>query len=172
MLNSKKQLDSLKQGLRHAFGEIKNEFNEHLESINQNTSEIQAVYDYVADVEHKIDKLSERLDELQMALNPNMSHDQFKVDLTHREQETFMVLYAEQDVLNAEDIARRLGFTEEMVNRYVFNLISKGIPIIREYKDDSVTLKLDHRFKDLQARKNVLKINESINQQLMSDNIL
>ncbi len=165
-------MDSLKQGLKLAFSDIKTEFNEHLETINQNTSEIQAVYEYVAEVEGKIDKLSERLDELQMALNPDMSYDQFDVELTHREQETFMVLYAERELLSSQEIARRLGFTEEMVNRYVFNLISKGIPVIRDYDNGVLTLRLDNRFKDLQARKNVLKINESVNKQLMSDNIL
>ncbi len=167
-----KELDQLKHGLKLAFKDIKSEFSEHLESINQNTGEIQSLYDYVAEVEHKIEKLSERIDELQMSVNPDLSHDQFSVELTHREQETFMVLYAASDDLSAKDVARRLGFTDEMVNRYVYNLITKGIPVIKQYSEGELKLKLDHKFKDLQARKNVLKIDEAISKQLLEDDML
>ena len=166
------KFDKLKQGLKEAFKQIKHEFNEHLETINQNTSEIQGLYDYVSEVEQKLDKLNERIDELQMSVNPDMTYDQFNVELSHREQEVFVMLYAEQDKVTPVDIARKLGFTDEMVHRYIYNLITKGIPVIKHFEKEEMLLSLDVRFKDLQARKNILKINESVSQQLMSDKIL
>lgn len=166
------KFEMLKESLKTAFKQIKNEFNEHLETINQNTTEIQGLYDYISEVEQKIDKLNERLDELQMTINPDMNYEQFQVELTHREQEVFMMLYAEPNKVTPMEMARKLGFTDEMVHRYIYNLITKGIPIIKHYEKDEMLLTLDHRFKDLQARRNILKINESISQQLLSEKAL
>lgn len=171
MLNNTK-FEALKESLKGAFKQIKHEFNEHLETINQNTTEIQSLFDYISEVEQKIDKLNERMDEIQMSINPDMTYEQFQVDLTHREQEVFMVLYAEQQKITPVEMARKLGFTDEMVHRYIYNLITKGIPIIKHFEQDEMYLTLDVKFKDLQARRNVLKINESISRQLMSEKIL
>jgi predicted RNase H-like nuclease (RuvC/YqgF family) len=171
MLNNTK-FEALKESLKGAFKQIKVEFNEHLETINQNTTEIQGLFDYISEVEQKIDKLNERMDEIQMSINPDMTYEQFQVELTHREQEVFMVLYAEQQKITPMEMARKLGFTDEMVHRYIYNLITKGIPIIKHFEKDEMHLTLDVKFKDLQARRNVLKINESISRQLMSEKVL
>ena len=167
--NNDGEVRLLKEGLKHAFKDIKNEFEHHLETINQNTSELQGLYEYMNELENKIVKLNERLDEMQLTVNPDLSYDQFAVELTHREQEVFVLLYAERENLSALDMARRLGFTEEMVHRYAYNLISKGIPVLKNYVDSTLYYSLDNRFKDLQARKNVLKIDEGISQQLLSE---
>ncbi|MFT4311268.1 MAG: hypothetical protein ACMXX7_01430 [Candidatus Woesearchaeota archaeon] len=172
MVFKENQIEQLRKGLKNAFSSIKIEFNEHLETINQNTTEIQSLYDYVSEVEHKLDKLSERIDELQMHLNPTMAYDQFSVELTHREQEVFVVLYAESQKITAKTIARRLGFTDEMVQRYIYSLISKGIPVLKHFQDEEMFITLDDKFKELQARRNVLKIDESISRQLLTEKII
>lgn len=165
-------MNQLKATLRKAFKEIKTEFNEHLETINQNTNEIQSMYEYISSVENKIDKLSERIDDLQMTVNPDNTFKQFEVELTHREQETFMVLYLAENSLTATEIARRLGFSDEMVSMYTYNIITKGIPILKEFKENKTLYYLDSRFKDLQARRNIISINEGITQQLTKDKAL
>lgn len=159
----------MQTGLKLSFNKIKGELDVHLDSINQNTSEIQTIYDYLQDLDLKIEKLNERIDELNMYVGPKLTEEQLSVDLTHREQEVFVILYAQEDKITAKDIARKLGFTDEMVNRYVYNLITKGIPVLKQYDGDAVFLYLDLKFKNLQAKKNILKIDESISKQLLSD---
>jgi len=156
-------------GIKLSFNKIKGELDVHLDSINQNTSEIQNIYDYLQDLDSKIEKLNERIDELNMFVGPKMTEEQLSADLTHREQEVFVVLYAQEDKITAKDIARKLGFSDEMVNRYIYNLITKGIPVLKQYEGDTVHLYLDLKFKNLQAKKNILKIDESIFKQLLSD---
>jgi len=162
------KLKDMQISVKKAFESIREELNVHLDTINQNTSEVQSIYDYLGELDSKIEKLSERIDEMQMFINPGYD-TKFDVELTHREQEVFLVLYAETNKITAKDIARKLGFTDEMVNRYVYNLISKGIPILKHFVDNQLFLHLDLKFKDLQARKNILKIDESISKQLLSD---
>ena len=161
----KTDLTTLKQGIKKSFDAVKFELNEHLDSINQNSSEIHSIYNFLSELDAKIDKMNERLDSIQLSTTTETT---FEIDLTHREQEVFLVLYSE-DRITAKEISRRLGFSDEMVNRYVYNLISKGVPILREYQKDIVYLCLDLKFKDIQARKNVLKIDESVSKQLLSD---
>ncbi len=141
----------------------------HLDSINQNTNEIESLYDYIADVDCKIEKLNERIDELFMFLKPIPKCDGLDLGLSHREQEVFIILYSE-DKVSLGAVAKRLGFTEEMVNRYVSSLTSKGIPVLRQFVGGDLFLYMDLKFKDLQAKKNVLKINESISKNLLSEN--
>lgn len=154
-------------GVKRAFSTVKEEMNQHLDSINQNTNEIQACYEYLAELDTKIEKLTERLDILQLA--PEETDVGISISLTHREQEVFMVLYAIEDPITSKDVARRLGLTIEMVDRYLGSISAKGVPILKTFMAGKVYHCLDLKFKELQARKNVLNINESLSQQLLTD---
>jgi len=152
------------EAIRKAFRTVKNELDDHLDAINQSTAEIQANQGLLAELEAKIDKLAERLDELELIMNPTRA-GAIGVKLTPREQEVFMTIYLSKG-LTALELARRLGFTEEMVNLYIFNLMSKGVPVRRELVDDLVVFSLDSEFKDAQAKRNVLAINPQIARQM------
>ena len=162
-----KKLKDFQVGIKSAFKEVKLELEDHLQTINHSTREIQSIYDYLSELDAKIDKVNERIDEIQMFLNPDIE-DKSNISLTNREQEVFMVLYSEESVV-LKDIARKLGFTEEMVNKYVYNLISKGVPVLRTFVDNSVCFSLDLKFKDIQAKRNILNINESISKEVLTE---
>ncbi len=162
--NSNRELNKVAEGVRKAFKSVKAELDDHLDSINQNTSEIQANQCLLAELEAKIEKLSERLDEFELMINPERAR-KLDVRLTPREQEVFMMLYLNKEAA-LKDIARRLGFTENMVSMYLLNITSKGIPVRRELVDDVLVFSLDSEFKELQARRKVLEIDSRISSQL------
>lgn len=164
-----KKIEEIQNNIKKAFSKVKQEMDVHLDSINQNTGEIQNIYDYMQEIDGRIEKLNERIDDLHLYLTPNITEDQFSVELSHREQEVFVILYAAQEGVSAKNIARKLGFTDEMVQRYVYNMIMKGIPILKQYEQEEMFLYLDLKFKDLQARKNILKLDDKITSQLMDD---
>ena len=165
-----KKLKEFQQGVKAGFKSVKIELEDHLESINHSTREIQSIYDYLNELDAKLDKMNERIDELQMVVNPEIEARN-NIVLTNREQEVFMVLYSEENMF-LKDIAKRLGFTEEMVNKYIYNLISKGIPILRDYSEKSVSFSIDLKFKDIQAKRNILNINETISKEILSERTL
>lgn len=162
-----KKLREFQSGIKSAFKEVKTELDEHLDSINHSTREIQSIYDYLSELDAKIDKMNERIDDLHMALNPELENHN-NIVLTNREQEVFMVLYSEESIC-VREVAKKLGFTEEMVNKYVYNLISKGVPVLREFNGKSVSFALDLKFKDIQAKRNILNINESISREILTE---
>jgi len=159
------------ESLRASFAKVKEELDVHLDSINENTNEINANFEHVARLEDKIDKLNERIDELSMIFSsligekPKEESIKFEnIKLTLREQEVFLALYTSQNELTYYDIARKLGLTPDLVERYVKIMLEKGIPIARKITENKVFLTVDDEFKSIQAKQNVLRISENISQ--------
>ncbi|MBN1503367.1 hypothetical protein JW930_07545 [Candidatus Woesearchaeota archaeon] len=176
---SKKKPVSLHTNLKASFDKIREELEDHLTSINENTSEITANNEYIMQLEMKISKLSERLDEIEMALaqllgKQTLNKDLFKnISLTLREQEIFVVLYSRNgDLIDYKEIAKVLGLTEEMVVNHVNNLTLKGIPVIKRYMDNKVYLILDADFRNLQAKENVIKIKGKLSRDLQNRKVV
>ncbi|MBR9692447.1 hypothetical protein GOV07_00770, partial [Candidatus Woesearchaeota archaeon] len=97
-------------GIKSAFSKVKEEMDQHLDTINGNTNEIQSCYEYLAELDAKMEKLSERLDDLQFKLEPEQE-EYFDISLSHREQEVFMVLYVREDPITTSEVAKRLGMS-------------------------------------------------------------
>lgn len=169
-----KRLEAINKGLKVSFSKIREEIDIHLDSINENTNEINANFEHILKVEKKVDKLEERLDEIQMLISTltgtkeSTYQQKFEnIKLNPREQEVFFVLYTTEDELTFRGIARRIGLTPELVEKYVETIIAKGVPIVRKYADSTTFLKLDKDFKDLQAKENILNLNEEIMQSVV-----
>ena len=175
--NRKDKVNNIEKSLKNSFKNIKEELDIHLDSINENTSEINANFDYLLKVERKVDKLSERIDELHMMMEefigmPTKSSykDQIiGITLNNREQEVFMTIYSliNDEALSYSELARKLGLTISLVEKYVTGMIMKGVPIIKKYNDNLLLISLDEEFKNLQAKENILNINETIAQSII-----
>lgn len=171
--DSAREMTALKTSLRDAFSKVKEEFDEHLQSINENTNEIQANYEYLCRLDAKIDKLAERVDELCMHISPQQSAREYSVGtLTIREKEVFFALYSANEPLGYKDLARRTGLSEELVLCYVTNLVNKGVPIVRQYIDSVVRLHLDAQFRERQAKENIVGLNGSLAHGCVKSHIL
>jgi len=166
----KEELQSIHIGIRGAFKHIKKEFDDHLNTINQNTAEIQTVYDHLSDLDRKVEKLTERVDELEMYVNPREEAVP-SIDLTLREQEVFVTLYAASEKLSLPAVGRRLGFTKEMVNKYAYSMLGKGVPVIidTQGEDEDVLLAIDPNFKTMQAKHSIINIDDNIRRQMVSN---
>jgi len=152
----------LKKAIMTAFAAIKAEFDDHLESINQNTNEIQANYEYITRLETKIDKLSERVEELTMFADCKSGISYEVSELTTREKEVFLALYAAPKDLTYKEISRRTGLPENLVICYISNIATKGVPLQKSYNSNEVMLSIDPQFKEVQMKENIVGITESL----------
>jgi len=159
-----KQLD---RKLKQELTKINNEFEEHLRAINENTSEIQSNHEYLCEIDAKINKMGERIDNMQLFLQSNSNfivdgEKTFEVKpLTRTEQDIFMVLYALEDELGLVsygDISRKTDLSYSLISNYITSMIEKGIPILKKYVNNRPFLKLDQEFKIMQAKENLLMI--------------
>ena len=141
---------------------------EHLLAINENTQEIGINANSIEELNLKIEKLYEKLDEIQMALfkmsGETINKNSFSnIMLTTREQEIFTSIYIKNgDLVEYKSLARSLGYTDLDIENIINSLIIKGIPLMKRYIDDKVYITLDPEFRNLQAKENLIKIKESV----------
>ena len=157
------------ENVRESFAKMKGELSEHLDSINENTSEIQSNFEYLQEVEAKVDKLNEKFDKiLSLIEEEKPQREVFTVEpLTLREQEIFIALYTKEQSLSYLQISHRTGLPTDLIKQLTQSLISKGVPIIKRYIDDDLKLEIDSEFKETQAKTNMLQLNEQIMQHMV-----
>lgn len=150
----------------HVLREIREQLEDHLTSINQNTDEIHTNFEEINQLNQKVSKLSERLEELSMQLQmsalPRPAESFVVEPLTTREQEIFLVLYTEDDFVSQAEIARRLSLPETLVRQFLTSLMERGVSITRKGYGNDVLVKLDQGFKERQAKENIAGISEQL----------
>lgn len=140
---------------------IQKEMEEHLSGINDNTSEIQSLFDYLHQIEIKLDKLSQRLDQTQLSQGNNqpvINQKPAVIPLNQNEKKIFLVLYTEEMALSYPEIANKSQISISVVPECVSCLSSKGIPIIRTFCNDQVFIKIEPHFKEMQAKENLINL--------------
>ncbi len=151
-------LQELDTRIKAAFQAVKEEMDDHLTSINDSTDELQEQADRVSELDEKFEKLKEQFDEIQLMLSKALQQNK-EFSLSDSEKNVFMILYAiEQTPLSYTDISMRTGLTELAVKAHIFGMINKGIPITERQIDGQSFFRLDKKFKELQAKENILKI--------------
>jgi len=158
----KTEMKEVKKELKKSLTSIQNEFEDHLESINENTNEIQSNYEFLCELDSKIEKLNERIDKIQFLLEGKKDSNYEIMPLTKREQEIFVVLYTSNDFLSYSDIAKKTTLTFSLVQAYISNIIAKGVPILKKYINNKVFLYLDPVFRNVQAKENLVEIDGSV----------
>ena len=170
-ITEKKEVSNLEisKALKLVLGSINEDLEEHLFSINENTSEIQQTSSYAYELDNKISKLNERIDEIYLILSKmtgkkiNKTPAFEDIDpLTEKEKLVFLNLYTEEKPITYLDLAKKMNMSIESTREYILNLIEKGIPIQKTFKNTRPYIYLDFKFKNLQAKKNILKIEQKI----------
>ncbi len=148
--------------LESTLSTLKEELEDHLDAINSNTNEIISNYEYLCQLDARLSKIEEKLDELLHASGITFSkYKDFKLPrLTKNEQELFDFLLTQIQPLSCKEIAFKLALTQQISSDYLTALIEKGIPIVKRYSGSDILIALDPKFHDeMQTRKNSIKLN-------------
>ncbi|MBI3034316.1 hypothetical protein HYY72_04090 [Candidatus Woesearchaeota archaeon] len=159
------ETDALKAELEMALKGVREELDEHLETVNQTTEEVQSNYEYLCRLDEKIELISARVEQVVLLLSKDGKSIEEKnaqeYNLTEKEKAVFLVLYtAEKRMLTYREIAQGVRDSEFLVRTYITSLIQKSIPIRKRYIGNVAHVELDHRFKELQAKTNVLNLSQ------------
>ena len=136
---------------------IRNDLDEHLSTINENTVEIQGIFDYLNEVENKIDKISRRMERLQLSQDKPLEKPTIS-PLTQIETKVFLALYTEETPLSYNEISARTQLTIELVQESICAIARKGIPLQRSFVNNQQFLKISPEFKEWQAKENVINL--------------
>ena len=145
------EISHFREELTHAMGAIREEFNEHLLAINENTNEIQSNYEFLCELDGKIERLTERIDRIQYLLEGKRAEERHTISpLNGQEQAIVDALQGASATLTYEELSSRSGQPLPVVRSYISHLIAKGVPVMKKYAHNEVFLFLDPAFK--QAR--------------------
>jgi biotin operon repressor len=153
-----KKLNQLDSMLKNSFESIKEEFDEHLQAINENTQELQLHESHLDEIDSRITKLEEKIDAVHMLLKQLVS-ERLKVDLSKDEQKTFLILYTHEQQLSADAIAAKTEMTKEEVTESINAMQDKGIPVTTGVNS---VFKLDDAFRLRQAKEGIIKIDPEV----------
>ncbi len=150
-------MDNIVRNIRGEFHNVRQALEEHLSAINENTSEIQSLFDYLQEMDVKMEKLTQRLD--QMQLNQNMPLPKIEVQsLNHTERKVFLVLYTEETPLAFNEIAHRAEVPNSIVPECISSLARKGVPLSRTFCNEQLFVKISQEFKEMQAKENIVNL--------------
>ena len=166
MLQEKRVIDT--ELFSEVLATIRDEFDDHLEAINDNTAEVQQSFSCLAELDEKINKLATRLEKVELYLENKgfraSETPKFEVkSLTEREKSLFLILYKlenEQIPITYRTIQKHSSLPKTLIQGYIASMIEKGIPIAKAHKNNSVQLKLDPQFKAHQAKHNIVKLEQ------------
>jgi hypothetical protein len=162
--------------LREAFRKIKEEKDEHLESINQLTSELQTAFEYISELDNKYEKLKENIDELMIFKNSILLNDKShfsNIILSLDEQKLFLTLYVfgEKEPLSWSFILKKLDLNDNLFRLLLSSLLDKKIPITRERIGAEWYFNIDPRFREMQTKEQLIKIHESVSKGIYEKNL-
>lgn len=162
--------------IREAFRKIKEERDEHLESINQLTSELQTAFEYISDLENKYDKIKENIDELMIFKNSILLNDKShfsNIVLSLEEQKLFQTLYVfgEKEPLSENFIIKKLDLNDTSFRLLLSSLLDKKIPITKERIGNEWYFNIDLRFRDMQTKEQLIKVHESVSKGIYEKNL-
>lgn len=156
-LKIKQTISQIKDETIFPLSQIREEIDDHLTAINENTQELQSNFAFLLEMDAKFDKLSQRLEKVERLLAEQPQKIEVK-PLNYPEKQVFRVLYLEEAPLTYEDIAHKTGLSLALVSEYVSALIEKGVPLIKSYYQSKPFLKLNPEFKELQAKENLINL--------------
>jgi DNA-binding MarR family transcriptional regulator len=157
VIMDEKQISRVVEGLKKSYCEIRQQCEEHLAAINENTAEVQSLFDYLNELDVKIERLAQRVDHLQMQ-QATLKNEQQIYPLNHAEKQIFLALYTEEMPLTLQEIAERTGIPLPAVHEHLTALAQKNIPITRTVANNQIFVKLNDHFKELQAKENVVNL--------------
>jgi len=149
----KKEVTVLKKGVKDAFKKVQDESDEHLDSINANTSEIQSLQELCSELDMKIEKLDEKIDSIRMILENvglvNKCEFDFakKIELTKSEHEIYDTLLNSDEELTYLMLSHNTGFDQESIKSILLRLAEKGVPIIQKFLNNIAYISLHDEFR-------------------------
>lgn len=110
---------------------VRKELDEYFDVLNQTTAELAALYEYVGELDLKMEKFMERIDALQalvLAQTPGEGARK-SVRLTQKERSVLQVLRNAATPLSSVEIGKLVGLTADMVAQVIYCLAQKGVEI-------------------------------------------
>jgi len=164
-------------GLSNELQGLRQELDDHLTAINENTDEIEMNFSYLINIEKKVKHLENKMDKIIFMLSKLVPETQEilpkkQINISDKEESVFSVLYSTPKALDCVQIAKQLRRSESYVRYSINALFSKGIPISKHIINKKTYFSLDLEFKELQCKENILNLSKTLTLDCFDQSIL
>ena len=166
--DSIKEANNIIDYLDHLKDEIREELDDHLESINENTEEIAIQNSAVCEIDNRLNKLEEKMDRIHFMFKQLIAKSLISVELSKKEQQVFLILYTHDGFLGMEGLSPKANLSRSAVEDALVSLMDKGIPIEREIIDKDVYFRLNQDFRLRQAKDSIVRIDPDVKRQFQN----
>ena len=128
--------------MNNEFVAIRKMLEEHLAAINDNTAEVQALFDFLQELEIKVEKVSQRLDQTQLSLGIPKPKTSI-APLNQMERKIFLVLYTGEALMTYQEIAEKAELSPSIIPECISSLIQKGVPFRRSFFENQLFVGLE-----------------------------
>lgn len=133
-------LVEIENKVKKSFDAVKEELEDHLTAINQNTDELKIHSGFMNDLDNKLEILNEKVESLQLMLMQAM-----KSSLNENEINILEVLETSTSFLSCKDLAVSAGVSELFVKAHLFSMICKGVPLKEKAIDNQSYFSLERK---------------------------
>lgn len=148
--------------------EMREEIDEHLQAINENTNELEIQNSFICEIDNRLTKLEEKMDELHFLLKQLVTRTNLSVELSKDEQRVFLIIYTHSKFMTSTEIGSRALLDKELTDESITAMMDKGIPIDREIFDGNVYFRMNKEFKLRQAKEHIIKIDTDVTSQFQN----
>ncbi len=131
--------------VRKSFSAVREEMEDHLVAINENTDELKSHSDSMNELDRKIEVIGERIESLHLTLMQAMGSS-----LNENEKKILHVLDSSLTFLSCRDVAVSASVSELFVKAHLFSMICKGVPLKEKVIDDQSYFALESEKKKLE----------------------
>ena len=147
--------------------DLRQELDDHLTAINENTDEIEMNFSYLINIEKKVKHLENKMDRIMDMLSKLMPEWEQKtakkqIDINDKEESEFSILYGSPKAVDCAQIGSRLRRSDTFVRYSINSLMAKGIPISKHIISGKTYFALDPEFKELQCKENILNLSKTL----------
>jgi hypothetical protein len=141
---------------------LRSEMDEHRQVINDNTNEIQTNFEFLCELDKKIDLLCDRMDEIARVVKGDKCEKRFQVTpLNQQEKQIFSTVFNMTETapqVSYAQIANKLGMGAHVVASYATRLAEKGVPVVKKIHGGKVFLSFPGEFRQIQIKENIVGI--------------
>ncbi len=154
---------------------MREELDDHLVAINENTEEIELNYSYVLAFNERLKLVEQKIEQLIKIFDKEQHEEQKikfkKIRITEAEQKIFSLFYNTDRAMSYSDVEEESGVSKNKVKTCLNSLIEKGVPVYRFLTNKKQYYYLDAGFKQLQCKENILQLDKTLTLDCFDQNI-
>ncbi|MBT4387699.1 hypothetical protein HOK68_00975 [Candidatus Woesearchaeota archaeon] len=158
------RLNFLEKNIRQSFKNLRLELEDHLDSINDNTNEVEYISELLCDFDNRLLKLEDSIEFIKNNLGSTKPiNKNITPLLNERETDIFLSIFRDENNTKPLSlISQEISIPENTIKKLISNIVKKGIPILQTNTAEGKFFYIDNDFKEKQLKQNVLNISTNL----------